>query len=392
MTTGITKSTSVIGVAEEVTEGTWVTPSAWLQPLPGFEVSSTKEELAREIITSALTRPTPRSGLKSTSVTLPLEWKASGTEGAVPEMDLIVKSMLGSRRQITTQTTSKASGNTTSVLQIEDADISKFTIGDLIVALDATNGYHPCFVTAVDTTGGAANITVSPAAGTAFVNSCVISKSTTYYPANSGHTSLSVSTYWADEILEKSIGCKVASMSLDNYNTAALASANYTLQGMDFDRIDGSSSSPTYLSGLPPVLLQACIYQDGTSLPMNSFGLSIANTISQIKSLCSADGVTSQRITLREITGTMTPYMDDTTVTQFTKWNNLTEYAVIAIAYIPHSTLGVTLGSVVGIYLPQVITTNTPVSELDDVLIDNIEYKATGGSAGTSTDIFIGFV
>lgn len=392
MATGIVKSNSVVGLAAEVTEGTWVTPSDWVLPLDGFSSTPAKELLERQVITGGLQRPTPRTGLKSVAASLPLEYKASGTEGAAPESDLLLKGLLGAQRQITTQTTTKGAGQTTSTLPIEDADIGDFTVGDFIIILESAD-HTTHFVTAVDATGGSANITYAPVRGGAPSASVVVSKSTTYYPATTGEAPISASIYWADEILEKVIGCRVTSMSLDNYTVGQLASMNFSLQGLNFDRIDGASSSPTYDTGLPPVLLEACIYKDGISLPVNTLSLTVDNEIGQISSLCSEAGVTSQRRTRRNISGSINPYTDDTDVTRFDEFVANTEYSLIAFARTPSSVSGeIELGTACGIYLPQCITTEIPVDNLDDVLVDNITFQASGGSDGTSQDIFIGFV
>jgi len=391
MATGVNKLNSVIGLAEEVTEGVYVAPSAYMQPLEGFGAETSKEELERQIITANIGTPVPRTGMKSASVSMPLEWKASGTEGDAPESDLPLKSMLGDKRQVVSQSTTKA-GNSTTVLQIEDADISKYAKGDSMVILEA--GDHSAhIITAVDTTGGSANVTYLPSRSAAPADNVAVSKSTTYFPSNTGHPSISASIYWGDEILEKVTGCKIGSMSLDNFSVGQIPSLNFAFQGMDFDREDGSSAGATYSSGLPFIALKACVFQNDVSLELETFSLSVTNEIGQIKSTCAESGITAQRHTKRKIEFSMNPYMDDTTLTQFDKFNDQELYSIIITGANPSSVAGeFDLGSVCTIYLPNCMTTGDPIGDVDNILVDSISGKATVGASGDETDIFMGFV
>lgn len=397
MGTGIAKNTSIIGLKEEVTEGTYVAPAAatdYIQPLEGFDVSPKKEVVERTILTSSIGKVTPRVGQKSVTVSLPVEFRASGIEGAATDFDLLLKGALGNVRSIATTTTTKASGNTGSVLQIEDADISKFTVGDIIL-IKESGGHHVCAVTAKTTGTGTATITVLPSKTSgSFSNSVVISKSTTYYPANSGHIPLSVSVYWANEILQKAIGCKVTKLSLDGFSTGGLASFGFELEGLSFDEIDGSAPhTPTYDSGIPPLILNACLFQDGVDIPVNSFGVNIANTLGFITSTCSANGKISSRVTARTVAGSFNPYKDDTSVAQFTRFDQNTAFSLFVRAYNPSAVSGeIEMGSAIGIYLPNCLITEKKIADQDGILTDELTFSATRGVSGSTEEIYIGMV
>ncbi|MEE8599308.1 MAG: phage tail tube protein [Dehalococcoidales bacterium] len=390
MATGVNKLNSVIGLSKEVTEGTYLAPSDWVMPLEGFSDSSNREELERQAITANIGTAVPRVGIKSASVTLPLEYKGSGAEGTDPESDLLLESMLGSKREINSRSTTKA-GNTASQLEIEDADISKYSAGDMIVVLEA--GDHSAhFITAVDPTAAAANITISPARSGAPSDNVEISMSTTYYPANISHPSLSASVFLGDEILSSVSGCKVASMSLDNFSVGQVPSLNFALQGMDFDRSDASSAGATYSDGLPFITLGACVYQDGVSLELQDFSFTVTNEIGQIKSTCSESGVTTQRHTKRSIEFSMNPYMDDTTLEQWDKFTGQELYSLVVIGFSPSAVAGeIDLGSVCGVYLPNCLTTSAPTGDVDNIMVDDISGKATVGLTGDEDDIFMSF-
>lgn len=395
MAIGILKNNSIVGIAEESTEGTYVAPPdalSFIQPLEdGFEMSPSKDLIERAILSGSIGDPRPRVGMKGVTATLPCEYRASGVEGGKPDFDLLLKSALGNSRQITTQTTTKT-GNGTSQLEIEDADIGDFTVGDSIVILEATD-YTVHVVTAVDPTGGAANITYLPARSGAPADNVVISKTTTYYPANEDHVPLSLSYYWGNEIRQTGVGCKVTSLSIDSFTTGAVASYNFGLEGLDFDEIDGAAPfTPTYDSGLPPLILQACVYQDGAQLQLNEFSFSLENTISFLTSTCSASGKIKSRVTNRAITGTINPYKDDTSVDQHTKFNENQPYSLFVQAFNPDATNGVTLGSVVTLWLPSVISTEKTVGDVDGTLVDTISYKADRGESGDTDEVFIGMI
>ncbi len=398
MATGLIKDNSILGLEEESTEGTFVAPSAstsYLQPLSdGWDIVPLRPNLERSVLTASVGKATPRKGIKSVTAQVPVEFRASGTEGASTDFHSLLKAALGATRSISTTTTTKSSGNTGSVLQIEDADISKFNVGD-IVCIKQSGGHHFCAVTAKSTGAGTATITVSPAKASGnFSNSVVISKSTMYYTANSGHPHLSLSAYLANEKRLAAIGCKVASMSLDGFQAGGLASLNFGLEGMNWSIADGvAPHTPSYDSAAPPTILNACLYLAGTEYKINNFTLSLANTLSWITSTCSSTGRDAGRVTDRVITGTMNPLMDDTTTTLEDYLNSGAEFSLFVSAYTPSSTAGeATMGTAIGIWLPQCIVNEEKVGNTEGILTNEITFQATRGSAGTSEEMYMGFI
>lgn len=398
MATGVIKKNSIIGVEAEVTEGTYIAPQAatsYIQPLAdGFELSPTRELLDRNILTASIGRATPKLGIKAVSGTLGVEMRASGVEGGDVDFGLLLKGALGATRAIATTTTTKASGNTASILQIEDADISKFAVGDIIVVKES-GANHVAAITAVDSTLTTANITISPAKPTGvFSNSVVISKTKMYYTGTTGHPALSVSYYWGNEIRQASIGTKIKSMSIENFSTGQLANFNFQFEGLTYSEANGvAPHTPTYDAGTPPVILGACVYKNGVEIQLNTVGLSIENTIGYITDTCSPNGRTSSRITARAIQGTINPYMDDTTFDFFTLFDVGTEFSLFLKAYIPSSTAGeYTLGSVIGIYLPKCVVTEYKKGDLEGILIDDVSFQAVRGADGATEEMYLGLI
>ena len=397
MTIGIAKNTSIIGIMQEVTEGTYVAPAAatdYIQPLAdGFDLGMTKERVERNILTSSIGKVTSRVGQSSVTASLPVEFRASGVEGEKTDFDLLIKGCLGNSRQVTTQTTSKAAVNTTTLLNLEDADATKFNVGDVIIIL-AAGAHHLCAVVSRVTTPGSVSITVTPPAAALFPSGVVVSKTTTYYPANSGHIPLSLSYYWANEILQKAIGCKVTTMSIDSFAVGQLANFGFNLEGLSFDELNGSAPhTPTYDTGLPPLILNACIFQDGVEITVNTFALSVQNTLGFITSTCSSNGKISSRVTERVLSGTINPYKDDTSVAQYTRFNTNAPFTLFVRAFNPSAVAGeITLGSAIGIYLPNCLITEKAIGDQDGILTDELSFEATRGTAGTTEEMYMGFI
>lgn len=396
MATGLVKRNTIIGIEKETTEGTYRAPQAttsYIQPLAdGFGWVPGRELIDRNILSTSIGRVTPRLGQKSVEVALPVELRASGVEGGDVDFAALLEGAFGAKRSITTTTTTKSSGNTGSILGIEDADISKFNLFDIIV-IKESGGHHACVITAKSTGTGTATITVSPAKGSgSFSNSVVISKTQMYLTASSGHPSISVSEYIGNQVNQKGIGCKVTGMSLEGFETGGVASLNFGLSGLDYDEVDGAAPhTPAYDTGIPPIILNACVFKDGAEIQINALGLNLQNTLGFTQNTC--EGKTGSRVTKREVSGSMNPYKDDTDVGNFTNFNAGTEFALFVSAYIPSAVAGeITMGSVVGIYLPKCVITGYKPGDVDDIVTDDLEFQVVRGSAGTTEEMYMGFI
>lgn len=396
MAIGLIKQNTIIGIESESTEGTYVAPSAatsYLTPLSdGFELTPSREIIDRNLLNASPGKETPRLGIKSVTASLPVEFRASGIEGADVDHGLLLRSALGAVRSGVTKNTSGVS--TSTVLALADGDGANYSVGDAVVVKRA--GLHEARpITAVSTTPGSNSITLAWALDNgAPPTTTPISAFRTYYTAASGHPHLSLSYYWGNEIRQAAIGSKVTSMSLDNYQTGQVASLNFGLDGLSYSEIDGAAPhTPSYDSGLPPIILSACVYRNGTAMSLNAFGLSLSNTLGFLTSTCSANGKISARVTEREISGTINPYKDDTSVAYFTDWNAGTEFSLFALAYNPSSTSGqFDMGSVVSVWLPQCFTTEYKVGEVEGILADEMGFRATRGAQGTSEECYMGLV
>jgi hypothetical protein len=396
MSFAVTNTTSV-AIEEEVTEGTYVAPagaSSFLQILKsGFEMKPSKELLERDIFLGSIGQATPRTGTKSISGALPVECRAYSTEGAAPEFDKLLKACLGTRRQIATTTTTKASGNTATVLQIEDADISKYAVGDIVMTKGA-GAFHVSPIIARSTGAGTATITLLvPHPAGDHADSVVISKMTMYTVAESGHPSLSVTKYVDSAVEDIGIGCRVSKMDLSDFATGKMPKLNFGFDGLDFDKsLTAPSFTPSYDQALPPLALDARLYMDATEVvSVNELALSIENTVSFATSFSAANGKISSRITARKVTGSMNPYQETDSIANFTKFVNNTEFALFACAKNPLSSDG-EFGNVIAIYMPKVIITEAAEADADGLVQQNLSFQASRGAAGTTNEIYIAFI
>ena len=194
MADGLIRNLTVIGLEEEVTQGTYVAPSAatsFIQPLPGFSWTPAREELPRQILDGSIGQPTPIKGIRSVTASLPVELRGSGVEGGQNDYHSLTKAALGNNRSSASSTTK--TGNTATVLQILDADIGKYAVGDIVLVEEA-GAFEMRPISAVDTTASAANITLAFALDNgAPADNVDISAFQTYYTDETTHPALSLS-------------------------------------------------------------------------------------------------------------------------------------------------------------------------------------------------------
>lgn len=388
------KNNTKVAINEEVTEGTYVPPAAgsdFISPLAdGLEFTPSQELLERNNLNSSIGKSAPRSGIVSVAGAIPVEAKASGTEGNEPEYGLLIKSCLGTNRQVTTTTaddTDAGGPHTTTRIYLADADASKYNIGD-IAHVKVSGDHHVSPITAVSNTGGDVYIDLLVAADNAFQDGDVISAVTTYLPANSGHPSLSMTKYMEDARREYAAGCRVTSMSLNNFTTGALADFSFSLEGLSWNSdLSAPGFTPSLDNAFPPVVLGACVFQDGVSINVNELGLSIENVLGVKTSTCSENGKISSRITERTVTGNINPYKQDDNIDNINKFKDNTSFSLFGYMGIPGATGEIS--DIVAFYMPNCLPTEYAEADQDGLLQEAISFSAHRGSDGSEEEIYI---
>ena len=391
------KDNTVVAVEIEVTEGTYVAPSAadsYVQTLSdGFELTPAKETLERNILNGSIGKTTPLTGTRSVSGSMPVEMRANSVEGDAPEYDKLMRAAMGSRRQVTTSTidaTDSAGTHTTTRAYLPDADASKYNIGD-IVTIKQAGAYHTSAIVAKSDASADVYIDLLTPADSAFSDSEVIAAVTTYVTADSGHPSLSISKYVESARLERATGVKCTSVALENFSTGQLANWNFGFEGLDWDHsLTASPFTPAFDSSQPPIILNACVFQDGVQVDVNELSFSLENTLGFVTSTCSENGRISSRATERTVTGSFNPYKQDDSVAQSTRFKANTEFSMFASAYVPSGTAG-EYGQVVAFYLPNCIITEISEADQDGLLQEELSFTAGRGATGTEEEIYISF-
>jgi hypothetical protein len=388
----LVKGQSSLYCVEEVSEGTYVgetLTSQALEPLEdGLEFQISREEIERNTLTDTIESVEPRLGLKTITGAIPMEFKAGSTAGGSPRGQILYESLLGGKRTATTSTTK--TGNTSTVLQIEDADISKYNVGDCVLVKEA-GAYEIRPISAKSSGAGTATITFPFALKNgAPADNVVIEAVTTYYHASTSK-SFSVSYYEGGEILTKIPGTKAISGTLENWIANETPNINFSVEGIDMTKeVNDPSLTPNFASDAQvPVLQNACAYLGGVEIDYTEFSLSIENTKADLLSACSPSGKIGTRKTAFTVTGSINPYMEDDNVDRWDSFNASESTSLFVFAANPTSTDG-EFEQAVAIWMPNIKITNMPSGDQDGVLMDNIEFKAFRSSGGDT--IFMSFI
>jgi len=388
MTIGLIKGNTVVAVVKELVEGMPIDPTLGGEFIPcledGLEMNPSKEVIERTILTSSIGAEAPRTSTKSIVGSIPVEFRSSGVAGEAPAYGVLLESALGLVRTTSAQTSSGLGSTTTLV-----STAHSFQVGDLLHIMTPT-AHHVAFVKSIT---DADTIEFTPSAIAPIGAGIQVAPSVTYEVANDGHPSLTTTIYWGGEIKEQGIGCKVASVALENFTTGQIPSLNFGIEGLDFLRINGEPPvTPTYDPGLPPVVLGAVLSSGGECIKVNEVSLSLENTISYLTTVCAPSGKIGSRYSARVITGSFNPYMDDTTTEWFDKFEVDEIFSLTITLGIPSATAGEYVpGSIVSIYLPSVMITEIPVADQDGILTEAISFSANTGASGETKEIYFSF-
>lgn len=389
---GLVKGRTSVFLKEEPTEGTYTAPASAadavevLEDFGGFQY--TREEIERNVLSDTVEVEASRPGLPTVSGDVPVEFKAGAVEGGAPLSDVLYKSLLGGKKTIASASTTKAAGNTVTVLQVEDADVSKYEKHDIIL-VKVPGAYQVRPIASVNATPGSATVTLAIALESV-ANSVVIEKVTKYFHQENAPT-FSVTTYLGGEIEDQARGVRAISAELQNWTTGQIPGFNFTCEGLDLDRaVDTPAYSPDFSAQpQPPVALSACIWLSGEKVQYPEFSLTMENTKSDIQSACSPSGKVGSRFTRFQVTGSINPYMQDDNVDLFNKFNNNGDVSVFGYA----SNAGTNPGeiqNVVAFWIPQAKITNIEIGDADGILTDSLEFKSYRKDGGDS--VFLAFI
>lgn len=376
----IKKNIKVAAVVES-TEGTYAPPASGADFIQaqedGIEVSGSKDTLELNVIGTGLSKVAPRVGLESATGSLGVYMKAGSSASAEPEYGIMLESLLGAKRS----SASQVSGTTHTTSVINVSDTSSYKVGDIVVIKEAGD-YHTSPIASLVTN---TSITLLIPMDSAPADAVVIEAFTSYVPADDSHPSYSVSKYVEDEVLEKAVGCKTTSLSVESFSTGQVASLKMGFEGADYTRsLTTIPYTPSYDTSETPIILDACIHQDGNVIQVNDFTLNVENTLGWIKDTC--NGKSASRITSRMVSGTINPYKQDDSIANYTKFDSNTPFSLVITAHNPGATGE--YSESISFYMPVCVITELGEGDIDGVLTEAISFSANSVD-GTIKELYI---
>lgn len=363
----------------------------------GLEFSPGRELLERTVRTSTTESEPSRVGIKSVTGTLPVELKAGSSEGAKPEWDKLMLAALGSRRISANAITTEAA-NTSTVLNIPTADLAYLNIGDTIKIkkIGILDQDHLSPITAKDTVLETVTILIpaTDIAGNvvAIPDNAVIAPFVTYLVDSSKAPTLSIPNYVGGKIREKVTGARPTSLDINNYTTGQIGDMSFGLEGINLEKEVGTPLfSPVFDSSVPPVMLDAKVYQDAGEVLVNTFALNMANTVAFKTATGSKTGRIASRITKFVLTGSIDPYTEDDNVARFNTFDANSAFSLFARAYNPSEASPLDeKEEVVSFYVPNARMTEFTTGDQEGLATDAINFS--GHRTNGNDTVFVSVV
>jgi len=228
----ITRS-SVLALVIETTEGTLKAPSStgdYIALQTDFAMTPEFEVLTNDEIRSSIAQGKPILGLENPSANFSHYLRHSGTEGAAANYSkkLLYAAFGGEEVESTEYNTVNSS--TTSVINVDTGEGADFRKGEALLIKDGTNGYsiRPVHSISSDALTMGFNIDTAPSSG---VN---LGKAITYYPANTGHSTLSLWHYLGNGgAIQALAGGRVTDCSI-SFEAGQMINTSYTVEGVSY--------------------------------------------------------------------------------------------------------------------------------------------------------------
>jgi hypothetical protein len=229
MTAIVTRS-SVLAVKVESTEGTPVVPSAstdFIAIQDGLSMTPNFNQLENAELRSSIGAAKSIQGLEQPTGGLPHYIRHSGVEGTAPNYSPFIKAAFGALQTNGTEYDT-VSGSTTTVVKVNTGEGASFRVGQALLLKDGTNGYEIRPIHSISGDDLTLGFKLANAPGTG-VN---LGKCVGYYPASSGHDSLTVWRYIGNSgAIDMIAGAKVTGFSFS-------ASAGELINGqIDFEGV-----------------------------------------------------------------------------------------------------------------------------------------------------------
>lgn len=250
----ITRS-SVLAVVVESTEGTPVLPtsaSEYLALQDDFTMSPELEQLDNAELKSSIGKSKSFLGLENPTASFSHYLRHSGTQGTAPNYKQLLKAAFGAEDDAGVEHDTVAS-STTTVVKVDTGEGATYIKGQALLIKDPVNGYSIRPVHSISSNDLTLGFRLTTAPGTS-VN---LGEAITYYPANSGHQTLSLWHYIANGgAVQMMAGSRVVECSI-TWEAGQLINTSFSLEGISFyfdpinitatdTKLDFSIDSTTY--------------------------------------------------------------------------------------------------------------------------------------------------
>lgn len=239
---------SVFAIKKEVTEGTLIFPTAgsdFIALREGFSMDPAFDTLDNDELRSSIGNAKPIQGLENPAAEIAQYLRHSGVEGQAPDYGELIESAVGQEVVASTEFDTVAGSTagdatTRAIVNVDTGEGVNFERGQALLIKDGTNGFNirPVFSVSSDALSLGFNLDNAP--GTS-VN---LGKSVLYKPLNTGHPTLSLFLYRANEAnLEATAGARAIEMSIE-ISAGELITATFSLEGTSyfFDPVEIKSS------------------------------------------------------------------------------------------------------------------------------------------------------
>lgn len=228
----ITRRSSVLAITEETTEGTAVVPSGatdFVAMQDDFTMSPSFEQLESAEIKSSIGKAKTILGAEAPTASMSHYLKHSGAEGTSPQYNLLLKAAFGSEGTAGAEYNTVV-GSTTSVVNVDTGEGATFQRGEALLIKDGTNGYSIRPIYSISSDALTLLFNLSNAPGTAVD----LGQATTFSPADSGHSSLSIWNYLGNGgAIELMTGARVTDMSV-SFSAGELINCNFSMEGNSY--------------------------------------------------------------------------------------------------------------------------------------------------------------
>ena len=228
----INMSSTVLGVIEEVVEGTLLDPAAatdYVKLQDDASLTENRESLENVELTGSIGIAKPIPGVSAPALSFSSYLKHSGTEGVAPDAGVFLKSLFGTEAVRSTERDTVAASTVTD-LNVDAGEGLEFARGESLLIKDGVNGYaiRPVESVATDALTLGFDLSAAPASG---VN---LGKSVTYKPADVGHPTLSAHMYMGNGGLYQAVsGTRVIGYDI-TADAGQLINGSFSMEGIQF--------------------------------------------------------------------------------------------------------------------------------------------------------------